>query len=103
MRWLRANSVTAKQKDYPKAVSLSGLSQLGSAAAADVFHCGVRSCIFCTELVNELPRLRRRRHFGRCGFTGGSGWRQLVVASKPRTGLGYRLALRRLGDRGLAK
>jgi len=34
-----------------KAVSLSGLSQLGSAATVYVFHCGVRSRIFRTEQV----------------------------------------------------
>ena len=93
----------AKQKDRPKAVSVSGLSQLGSAAAAYVFHCGVRSRIFRTERVNEFPRLRRLLRFGRCGFTRGNGRRHLIVASKPRTGLQYRLALRRLGDRGPGK
>ena|ERR1700726_3029466 len=92
----------AKQKDRPKAVSVSGLS-LGSAAAAYVFHCGVRSRIFRTERVNEFPRLRRRLRFGRCGFTRGNGRGHLIVASKPRIGFGDRLALLRLGDRGLRK
>jgi hypothetical protein len=68
-----------------------------SATAAYVFHCGVRSRIFCAERVNDFP-LRRRR-FGRCGFTWGNGRRHFVVASKPRASLWYRLALRRLCDR----
>jgi hypothetical protein len=80
-----------------------GLPAAGrSATAAYVFHSGVRSSIFCAERVNDFPLLRRRR-FGRCGFTRGNRGRHLIVASKPRSGLGYRLALRGLCDRGLGK
>ena len=73
-----------------------------STTAAYVFHCGVRSRIFCAERVNDFAPLQRRC-FGRCGFTRGHRRRHLIVASKPRRGLGYRLALRGLCDRGLRK
>jgi hypothetical protein len=94
-REIAALYLGASGRDGKRALSVS-------ATAAYVFRCGVRSRIFCAERVNVFPLLRRRR-FERCGLAWGSGWRHFVVASKPRTGLGYRLALRRLCDRGLGK
>jgi hypothetical protein len=57
---------------------------------------------FLRERVNDFTLLRRRR-FGRCGFTRGNRRRHLIVASKPRSGLGYRLALQGLCDRPRAQ
>jgi hypothetical protein len=73
-----------------------------SATTTNVLHCSIGSRIFCAERINVFL-LRRRRRFSRCRLTWGNGWRDLVVASKPRTGLGYRRALRRLCDCGLGK
>jgi hypothetical protein len=70
------------------------------ATATDGFKLGVQSTIFNGEPINDLPLLILWDCGGfRCGLSRRRRWKSLVVASKPRVGLRYRLTLGRLCNR----
>jgi hypothetical protein len=75
------------------------------ATATDGFKPGVQSTIFNGEPINDLPLLILWGCWGFrcCALSRRRRWKSLVVASKPRVSLRYRLTLGRLCNRSPGK